>query len=299
MWFHGALIVEDAIELLKGSNVGYNDRSGTRITMPSLTGAGTILWTGSSGGARGALLAADGLRDRLFPATADVKLVADAGFKPAAELLYDAQSHGWASGSIYDGAYGFDAQAGTSSDVQYDTVGRAEIEAWGATSTIDQSCLYAHLGEQWKCYDEVHVLMNHVEMPFFVRQDLYDHNHLTPCWQVDWRADTADCYLPTASPLQDAQRHAAATQWQLADLARFPADHDEAVFTTAPIGFGPRCGQHVGLTNREGFFVQGIVDPATGLKVTFASALEAWLRGAGVTLVEQSALDGTLPATCW
>jgi hypothetical protein len=297
MWFHGALIVEDAVALLK-SGVSYRDHAGALVSMPSLAGAATILWTGSSGGSRGALMSADRLRESVFPASAEVKLVAEAGFDAGAELLLDAQSRGWATGSIYDGSHGFDALTGTSSDVQFDTVGRAQIDAWGAHAVIDQSCLSAHLSEQWRCYEEAHVLMNHVATPFFVRQDLYDRNHLTPCWQVGWRAAAADCYLGAAPPLENARRHAAAVTWQLADLGRFLSDHDEGSFTVAPVGFGPRCGQHVGLTNREGFFANGIEDPVSGVKVTFAAALDAWVRGRGMTLVESSAFTASLPAAC-
>jgi pectinacetylesterase len=298
MWFQGALIVEDAVQMLKAGGVSYLDRTGTQVTLPSLADAGTILWTGSSGGSRGALMLADGLRERVFPPNAEVRLVADAGFFPAAELVADLRAHGWASGSIYDGTYGFDPQTGTSTDVELDTGARAEIEAWGAYAVIDQSCLLTHLSEQWKCFDEEHVLMNHVATPFFVRQDLYDRNHLTPCWQVDWRDDPGDCYFPTATPLQDARHHAAAIQYQLGDLARFVADHDEGGLTAEPVGFGPRCGQHIGLTDGTGFVVQGIDDPLSGRKVTFAAALEAWLQGRGRTLVERSPLNGTLPAAC-
>jgi hypothetical protein len=297
LWFHGALIVSDAVDLLRNGNVTYVDRGGLQVTMPDLDDARTVLWTGSSGGSRAATMTADWAAESLLPPSADVKLVADAWFYPGAEMLADAQANGWLAGSIYDGVHGFDAQAGTSSDTYYDTGARAVIDTFGAHQVVDQSCLTFHLGEQWKCFDELHVLMHHVARASFIRQDLYDRGHLTPCWQVAWRANEADCYLPGASPLTDARRLATVVQWQLADLAQSIARREEPT-AAAPIGFGPRCGQHVGLTHDGGFFVQGIVDPASGTEITFAAALDAWVQGAGVTLVETSPLNNVIPVVC-
>jgi hypothetical protein len=296
IYFHGGRIVADAIELLRGGNVRYLDHTQRLVTLPDLDFARRILWTGSSGGGQGATLNADWVRS-LLPATADVRLVADASFFPGAELLYDAQQQGWITGSIYDGLFGFDAQSQSRSDVHYDTARRQDMERWGAQVALDQSCLAAHSGQDWMCFDDAHVLMNHIGMRVFVRQDLNDRNHLSPCWQVEWRAGAADCYLPSAPPPAEAERYALATQWQFADLARLPADNDEGASASAPVGFGPRCGQHVGLTNDDGFFRHGVVDPATNQEVTFAVALQAWVRGAGVTRVEPTR-SGPFPDVC-
>jgi hypothetical protein len=171
------------------------------------------------------------------------------------------------------------------------------MDVWGARRTLDRSCLGRHPWDEWKCFDDVHVLMNHMGLRFFVRQDLNDNNHLSPCWQVEWRASEADCYLPGAPPQGEAERYARATQWQFADLSRLPADNDEGRAPVAPAGFGPRCGQHVGLTNDDGFFRHGILDPATSQEVTFAAALSSWVQGGGATLVEPTR-SGAFPAAC-
>jgi hypothetical protein len=295
-WFHGALILADTIDRLRNASLSYVDRDGRRIPVPDLDAAGTVLWTGSSGGSRAALMTVDWVVT-LLPSTAAVRLVADAWFYPGAELLADAQANAWAGGSIYDGSYGFDAQSGSSTEAYYDGGARATVDAWGAHQVIDRSCATRHLGQEWKCFDELHVLMNHVAVPAWVRQDQYDRNHLTPCWQVAWRANPNDCYLPLAGPLSNAERLAAATQWQMADLARTPADAEEPP-AVAPIGFAPRCGHHVGLTNDDAYFVNGITDPSTGAKVTPAESLGAWMAGTGVTLVETSLLGPSFAATC-
>ena len=297
IWFHGALILADAVDLLRNGNATYVDAAGLQVTMPDLDDARTVLWTGSSGGAKAALMTVDWAAATLLPPTAEVRLVADAGFYPAAELLADAQANGLVTGSIYDGSYVFDAQAGTSPQTFYDTTDRAEADTWGAHQVIDQSCMTAHLGSEWKCFDEEHVLMHHVEKATFVRQDLYDRNHLTPCWQVAWRANETDCYLPGATPLANAQRIATAVLWQLADFNQSLARREEPA-AAAPIGFAPRCGQHVGLTNDAAFFVQGIADPVTGAEVSLAAALDAWMAGAGLTRIEASALTANFPAVC-
>jgi len=54
--------------------------------------------------------------------------------------------------------------------------------------TRDASCTATHPSAKRFCNDRIHVLLNHVSTPFFVRQDLSDPNHLNTGtgWIVDW-----------------------------------------------------------------------------------------------------------------
>ncbi len=149
-------------------------------TLPPLDDATTILFVGHSGGAHGLMHNIDRLAADLAAhgVTADVRAAFDAHFIIAQETeaaftgagdLYD---HIWSGTSPAIDAFTYDDAfwaPGGGRHTQYTT--------WDAQ--IDQSCLDAHAptGDGHRCHDPVHVLLNHISTPFFIREDVRDSNH--------------------------------------------------------------------------------------------------------------------------
>jgi hypothetical protein len=149
-------------------------------TLPALSAATTILFIGHSGGAQGLMHNIDHLVTDLaaLGVTADVRAAFDAQFKIGQETeaaftgaggLYD---HIWSGTSPAADGFTFD-DAYWAAGGAYNTV----YATWNAR--LDKSCLQAHraTGDRHLCHDPVHVLLNHIATPFFIREDYRDSNH--------------------------------------------------------------------------------------------------------------------------
>lgn len=296
--FRGRQIIEDVIDyLLTGVTYTPTSGAGTPVAMPLLSNAVAILWTGSSGGGRSAIHSADAVA-ALIQANApnaQVRLVADAAFGPGAELLDDHHHPtGSAATSLYEGTYtNLDPQSGTSPDDYYAGEEWNTFQTWGAGH--DVSCLTYHAvsNDQWKCTDEIHVLMHHVTTPFFVRQDRQDPNATDKgtCWKVDWRANPGDCYY-------SARKFSQLLGFQMQDVLLQPTSAEEATsMTAAPAGFAPRCRQHVGLTNNAAFFRHGITGSG-GVEHDFVDMLGVWFQTGQPGILVEPTVSGSLPLSC-
>jgi hypothetical protein len=141
------------------------------------------------------------------------------------------------------------------------------------------------------------VLMNWIETPMYVRQDLADSNHtsitganglpLHDCWQTGWNPDPFGCDGTTFA-------HAGQVLAQVDDLAllRTQARTHTVLGTTLarPSGFFPACGYHDGAHTDEGFYSR--LNPSGGGRISYANALWLWFQFPNVPL---RYVEGTTP----
>jgi hypothetical protein len=278
--FAGHDIVDDVIAAL-GAGVVYADGAGEQVAMPSLTQARHVLFAGHSGGAQGAEMIIDDVAAliRGQSPNADVRLVSDAGFLPGAELVNQSPAP---DPSIYKGSFGIDPLNGQDELAAYTDALDPLVNVWQAD--LDATCA-ANEPDPAACADDTHVVMNWVETPFFVRQDLLDSRHLQnadDCWGVDWRAFPDECYPDAAGPLvEDSTSYAQWTTQQAWDLLDTKTKSDTAkvlhTALVAPSGFFPACGNHGGIASDLGFY-DTISTGAHVASQSYANALWRWVQ---------------------
>lgn len=272
--FQGHDIVDGVIDMLADSAVTYDPGTGP-VTMPSLALADTILFIGHSGGARGATMIIDDVaaRIRSHSPEADVRLVMDGAFDPGAESMV--------AGATYGVAYPTNDPANNGNPLAAagDKLDGFLVD-WDADG--DATCLANEVNPD-VCGDVIHVLMNWIETPMYIRQDLADRNHTTgkdsaglgipDCWQSTWNPDPDDCDLTTL-------QHGAEVIAQVADLNLLRTQaltHTVLGNTVArPSGFFPACGWHDGAHTDLGF--ESSLRTAGGVKFFYATALFNWFR---------------------
>ncbi|MEO8700370.1 MAG: pectin acetylesterase-family hydrolase [Kofleriaceae bacterium] len=292
--FRGHDIVDAVIDTLATTTVTYDDGTGD-TSMPSLASANTVLFIGHSGGSRGATNIIDDVAARIRAVAAnpvDVRLVMDAGFFPSPQSLVNGSMYSPAAYPTNDPANGGDPLATYGEDLDnFQTEWQADIDATCLANEVDPSV----------CGDTLHLLMNWIETPMFVRQDVADSHHATgkdatgatvfDCWQVDW--DPTNCYGDTFAL-------AGAVIDQVADLAllRTQALTHTVLGTTVakPSGFFPACGHHDGAHTDDGFYD---TLTAAGIQTTYANSLLIWYRAPNLAsrLVEQNVPAGN-PTVC-
>ena len=192
--FHGGLIVEAVLEDLRtGKTVPVHENS-SEVTLPWLESADQVLIAGQSGGSVGLTSGVDRMAEHMaaWGSTAEVLALFDARGKPGIDHE-SARSFGVADENMYDfstGAASCDAVTDTClpkndlnpesdySDFYYNGGGNTiRFNYW--KHEADDSCTSWHPGfDDWRCLDATHVLYNHVETPFFMRQAQRDQNHL-------------------------------------------------------------------------------------------------------------------------
>ncbi len=201
--FHqGHLVYKAALNFLAG---GVTLAGGAGPTLPPLANAELIVLAGNSGGGKAMIMTGDRLRDHLEQEVLDseaalVRLVIDAHYLPGLE---NEAAFGTALGpelldqndnytvDVFDhhftgvrGRLPDDPDATKSEEFYSDWTyvkrqGRARQTAVAYMGTdlsaADASCVATHPGETSFCLDEIHVLLNHVTTPFFIRMDLQDN----------------------------------------------------------------------------------------------------------------------------
>jgi hypothetical protein len=290
--FQGHDIVDAVVDTLADSTVTYDD--GSAVTMPSLADAETVLFIGHSGGSRGATMIIDDVADhmRAYGMPGDIRFVMDAGFDPGAESVVNGASYPATSYPTTD-----PANSGNPRDTAEEILDN-QTQFWAAD--FDATCI-DNEADIALCADVIHVVMNWIETPLYVRQDLMDSRHATgrdstgaevaDCWQTPWDTDPNTCYGDTFDM-------AAATVDQLADLALLRTQSLTRTvlgnIPARPSGFFPACGYHDGAHTDDGFY--SAVNP---IDRSYAEALFHWYEhpGSGLRLVE-STVPPSIPTSC-
>lgn len=310
---HGFRFMLETIRLLEGGlryrtwEAGPGDRV-REITerLPSLTNATDVLFVGHSGGAHGLYHNIDRLADRL--GYAQVRALFDANFEPGVlneaafgtnpvtntPLGGDAYTNQWAGKSSAQGvSFLYDGQDFNTNDVLAE-----QHESWDAP--LDASCLAVHAGGgEWSCNDRMHVLMNHIETPMFVRQDWNDanseHTNGGTGYTVTWGREDAYPYCGAVSPCDPVMSLPEREVRLAKQAATFltDADTNSELGTNVDPSLGgafptlyvwmPDCGQHEGAFQDDQFFSVGI--GAGGLVTTMREYVENFVTAAPLNLV--------------
>jgi hypothetical protein len=180
--------------------------------VPDLSSADHVLFVGESGGAGGIIHNAEWITNRI----ADVRPGIKVSFAAASRMLpwIEAETHfSAAGGGIWDDRFsgvstveknliasGFDATITYSEDaldIGGDT--RKLLDSWGDINSatalfLDGDCKTEHFDlahKQWKCYDEGHVVLYHMDENVFFFESLLDGTHAGEGSPVLWM-DEAD-----------------------------------------------------------------------------------------------------------
>jgi hypothetical protein len=265
--FHGALIFDAFISELRAGVVACRESDPKDCEyLPTLDAAQTILLAGSSAGGNGVKQNLD----RLSAAQAainqdtDVRGVIDAAGGPSSTGVP------WPLPPAKYTSY---------QEMLDDQWFNTYVAFWNGR--VDDSCVTENpLQSVSRCADPIHILRHHITTPFFHRQDQQDRLTLESYTGIFYPAPP---YLPSVGPLKLSSGVAdqiselrELTTWYTPrypnELATIVANAD----WVSPGVFGPRCGDHVGLTANVPYFNQELPLPG-GAVVNFADALFGWV----------------------
>lgn len=286
LYFHGYLIMEEALEALE-KGLHYTTwrlhRGGEKLIkaqekLPPLAEAETVLFVGHSNAAHGLYHNIDHLAatlSRVPGFRGDVRAFFDENFQPSVqnEAAFattappgsDLYSAIWTGASFARGEpFSYDGK------VYHETDRFAlQNEAWRVV--FDASCTDAHAadGTTWMCRDRMHVLFNHITTPFLVRQDFRDpnadHLDLPNGYAARWGTPRQFTYCPTSEPCWPRFNPAefrARVEKQVQTLFDSSSTRSELARGTDPSGgsptmyaWMPNCGQHDGAYSNNFFAV--------------------------------------------
>ncbi len=249
--FRGHSIIEAALDILMSGSTTSDDGL---ETVPPLSAATSIVWSGSSAGSAGAVQHLDWVRGHFSPEQTRIVGLFDAAQQAPFEFYAD-------------------------------PVDREQLEIQEANdspvvngperfnSFLDESCVAHRLpqGDEWRCAGGGHLLLNHVTTPFFVRMDLTDSNVVDENVSIGVTPDD----------------FAMATQAMMLALPNIQNTAVEAdAIDFVPGVFGPNCGQHIVLMN-GGQIHQEKVDDSSGTSTSVYEAIIRWLQGQEVFAVDE------------
>lgn len=174
------------------------------VDLPNLNQATTVLLAASSDSTNWLTTIADQLRDELRTVSpeVEVKILVDGLFDPMLENEARYNANAW-PGSLFGAPFdnplgellpvGVDPAAGRDYSNQKFDVGGSLRLSWDDRNTfMDESCEVVHGVGAMQCYDNLHVLLNHVDTSFFIYAE---QNDGTVSDNLGW-ADDRD-YQPT------------------------------------------------------------------------------------------------------
>jgi hypothetical protein len=246
--FRGHTIVQAALDQLLAGPVTSDDGA---VTLPRLTAANLVVWSGTSAGGAGAEFNLDYVAGRLTPNGTQVRGVFDANLPPRSSDI--------------------DPAIAAQVDGQAQTMGWPVVQTGNWGMYADQSCLAMHApADQWMCGDNTHVVMNHITTPFIARQDLRD-------------TTIGGTYLDLGVPLATLATWYRATALAVPDIQS--TAEERAAITTRPGIYAPNCNQHVALTSKDYFQITTLTPPG-GQPLTWRGAITAWLTGTAITAID-------------
>lgn len=275
--FLGHRIVEATLATLQRDPTPALRHVGLDAELPDLDNATEVVLAGASAGGGGVTFSLDWLQQTLVdrqPATEVLGLI-DSTFAP--ELI----------GLDFTSST-FCLQQGLCSDEAFLTYGEsAQDDFWHAVSEESCESFHAADGAAWKCASDTHVILHHLQTPFFVRQGLSD----------PLISDTyVEGGLRKAGQPFDLNLFGTAVREHLESFAGLDATAEEgASFTTTPGGYGPLCSKHETLRSTPDTFAVTIL-PTGGVPKRMFDAWTAWRTGLGdATVVSQNSSDSSCP----
>ncbi|NJO12143.1 MAG: hypothetical protein HC872_00225 [Gammaproteobacteria bacterium] len=270
-------------------------------TLPPLKAATTILFVGHSGAAQGLMHSIDSLAADLaaLGVSADVRVAFDGYFK----ISQETEAAFTGAGDLYDHIWTGTtpaADAFTFNDAYWGPGGRynAIHETWNARR--DVSCLQAHRAtrDAHRCHDPLHVLLNHIATPFFVREDYRDskHSDIAEGHELPWGpfAEYSHCMGEKCAPvftvpgehrprLNEQADRLWFDYWTRSEIARGV----DTSLAAPPLAFAapsfalwmPNCGQHAGAFDDVQFFDVFVSSPTGSRNMeSFLAAFMAYSR---------------------
>jgi hypothetical protein len=275
--FRGANIFDRLVQDLRAGAINAcacveNPATGQCITaqvcqaLPSLTAANFVLLAGSSAGGVGVLHNLDRFRAQqsgLNPMT-QVRGVFDGSSTPPRQSLP------WPTTVVPGIGY-------TSYQAMIDDKWLNTLQAmWSAR--VDDTCPSQNVGVESRCADHSHVLRHHITSPFFVRQDQLD-SLILQTWNLFFPVPP----YPAGTGAMDQSTRTADHLTEIGSMLalltpRYPLEQAAIVGDgqwLSPALFGPRCGNHTGLTSANTWALQEL--PLGGVATNLANALFGWV----------------------
>lgn len=297
-------------DLAASATLGDTSFTVPRKVMPPLAAATDVLFAGSSAGAIGLSFTLDLYADEvrgIAPAALvlgllDSRLMPGLDNEEAAfedqmgvDDLYASRGNAFdlpPAGNSNSGDWSFGNASYAPGGPEYETYGN---ESWN--TPWNQDCLAVHGlnppgsldTQQWRCRDQLHLAMNHLATPIFVAQSLRDANQEDAL--IEW-ADGLQTWQFLGTASCDRQRVQLSAYAALRD-----AHADGASRGAGPVGvWAPDFAAHEffkGSGNDDCSFREVEVGG-----VTMEAALQAWIGGAPVVLIDGNPLTpGAAPTT--
>jgi len=254
----GAHIVTAMLETLK-TDVGATSDAGD-VTLPDLDDASQVLFMGTSAGGGGVRNNADRVGEMLIADNPDLdfRLVVDAGVHPKTPLPPDV----------------------TEADVDAVLDNFADVSINFRDAITDSSCLEWHADaandpdtDTRLCYDNTHVLLNHITTPWYAKMDLSDN------------ANSPGIY-------PDGMTFSQVVFDMLQALAQPGSTAEETDAQAVEPGiFAPNCGHHVNLEVGDFYRIQ-LTRQQGNMTLSNHDVLSNWVSGSGATQVIHNPNDG-------
>jgi hypothetical protein len=271
--FLGRRILEAALATLRQDGVPAVRYSPTDAALPDLDNATEVVLAGASAGGGGATYNLDWLAETLRIHAPEVEVfgLIDSTFSPDPELFDYAPSMFCTDMALCTPEQFLSYADGVQRDFW-----KVDPEA---------SCAAYHPTDAWRCASDTHVVQNHLQTPFFVRQGLNDSLISGPAVDTDLHYDGADVDMRVFAELVRDQIEA------LPDLLE--TAEEASTMTTRAGGYGPRCEKHETLRSTEDTF-DVTIQPAPGDHRRMFDLWTAWRDGSAESaLASRTANDTT------
>jgi hypothetical protein len=271
--FLGRRILEATLATLRQDGTPPVVYTATGEALSDLDEATEVVLAGASAGGGGTTYSLDWLAETLRVHTPQVEVygLIDSTFSPDPELF------DYASSLLC-------SNMGLCTPEQYLTYADdIQRELWQVDP--EASCAAYHTADAWRCASDTHVIMHHLQTPFFVRQGLIDSLISGPIVDTDLRYNGADA---------DMQVFADLVRDQILALPNLLTTAEEAgTMSSRAGGYGPRCEKHETLRSTEDTF-DVTIQPSPGDFRRMFDLWTAWRAGsADSALASQTSNDTT------
>ncbi|MGQ0595164.1 MAG: pectin acetylesterase-family hydrolase [Gammaproteobacteria bacterium] len=290
LYFHGRRIIQSVIkELNRPGGVSFS--VGGEV-VPDLSSATKVLFIGESGGAGGIIHNAQWIKDRIEDVSTSIELTfaaasrmlpwieAEAYFGTTGDDIWDDRFSGTSTVEQNPAVINGSAATITYSADTFEPGGdiRGLLDSWGDINSttalyLDDDCKNHHATNQWKCYDEGHVALYHMDENVFFFESLFDGVHEGDGSPVLWM-DTKNGVTLDPGFVWDPT---GTEDYSQARINRVLHTIDAILLNTNHRGkrafYVPAVNAHT-MVKQSSFYTQAL--QKNGTAYTFASFLNAW-----------------------